>query len=113
MREGELLRQCSVKGVGLAGGAEQDVLRCDELRIFRNEDLARITEVKLLGVVTEEFAVYAAPHQTAVSVDVDLGDAELGCAGELASVNAGCTLDVATGWVMRSTSSFGTEEERA
>ena len=57
------------------------------------------TQVEVLRVVAERFAVHAAPHQAAVGVDVDLGHAELGGALELVRIHALGALELAAGGV--------------
>ena len=64
--------------VELAGGTEKDILLGDELGVLGHKDLAGVAQVELLGMVAEELAVDAAPDETAVGVDIDLGDTEFG-----------------------------------
>ncbi len=98
-RGGGLFAEAGAKAVELAGAAQEDVAASDELRVFNDEDLARGAEVELGGFVTEELAVNAGPDEAAVSVDVDLGDAELGGGEVFVDVNAHGAGDGAAGGV--------------
>ena len=68
----------TAKIVERAGSSEELATAGDELRVFRDEDLPGWAEVELLRVLLEELAMNAGPDETAICIDVDLGDASLG-----------------------------------
>jgi len=71
----------------LTGGAEEFGAARDELGVFGHEDLAGGAQVEVLGLVEEELAVDAGPHQAAVGVDVDFADTEFSCGQVLMLIN--------------------------
>ena len=79
--------------VQLAGGAQEHIAAGNELRVFGDEDLSGWAEIELLGVGLEELAMNAGPDQTAIGVDIDLGDAFLGSGEILVHVDAHRTGD--------------------
>ena len=60
----------------MTGGTEHFVFVNDVVRVGGHEDLARFAEVEFRRIITEEFAMDRAPNQTAVRVDIDLGNAK-------------------------------------
>lgn len=61
----------------LAGTSKIHILFFDKFRVLFHENLAGIAEIKNFGMVPEEFAVDASPHQTTVGINVNFSDAQL------------------------------------
>ena len=80
--------------VELSGTAQFLVLVGDEPGVFVHEDFAGFSQIEVLRIVAEAFAMNATPDQAAVGVDVDLGDAEFGGPGELVLVNTLCAFQL-------------------
>src|SRR6267378_519869 len=62
--------------VQLAGRTEFLVFVRDEVGILLNESFSRRPKIELFGMIAEEFAMDACPHQAPISVDVYFGYAE-------------------------------------